>query len=189
MRNLLIIAAIVVAVWFFFFRGASQKEEAAIAPLPPASPAQQFATLLASSPVDAAPLAALCSAYPQLGAQLLHGRQIQIKGTVAEVRTSGIDGRRAVVILNGSAPRRVVLICDLDQYSGPGVNFRYVGKFEAVGTELLYLVKRKNVLTKKVVITQGASISQYSSLKSMGASFIEFQMVNGPAWAKAETNE
>ncbi len=188
MRNLLVIVLIAAAAWFFFFRGGPASQKAAIAPPPPAPPAQQFASLLASSPVDAVQLAAVCTAQPQLGAQLLKGKKIQIKGTIAEVRTSGMEGRRANLILNSNSRRKILLVCDLDQYSGPGVNFRYIGKFEALGAELLYLVHRNNTYTKKVVTTQGASVSQFAALKSMGATFIEFQMVNGPSWAGAETN-
>ena len=68
------------------------------------------------------------------------------------------------------------------------MNFRYLGKFEAVGTELLYLLQRDRTITKKVVTTQGAVVSQFCALRSLGASWIEFNMVNGPTWAGAETN-
>jgi len=177
-----------VAVWYFFIRGDSTSSSAA-APQPPPrppTPEQQFQTLLSGDTVDAAQLAALCSSYPQLAARALNGRQIRIKGTIADVQSSGIDGRRADLLLSGGGQRKIMLICDLDQYNSPSVNFRFVGRFEAVGPELLYLVQRDSTLTKKVVATQGSSINQSCSLKSMGMSFVEFQMVNGPEWARAE---
>ena len=188
MKYLLVALLAAVVCWFVFFRGGGQVESApAVAAQVP--PEQKFKALLSTGEVDAGELAALCSAYPVLGSRLLNGRQFRIKGTVAEVRTSGMQGRRADVLLEGGGPRRIMMVCDLDQYSGPGIGFRYLGKFEVVGTELLYLVQRKSTLTKSVVITQGVGITQFCSLKSMGASWIEFKMVNGPAWAHAETNQ
>jgi hypothetical protein len=187
MRLLVIALLALAAVWYFFIRPA--------APPPPAPPAvaltplQRFQAVLSTKPVKAAELAGVCSAYPQLGIQLLRGKQFQINGTVAEVRTSGIQGRRADVVLEGPGPRKIVLVVDLDQYSRPSVNFRYIGKFEVVGTELLYLFERSGTLTKKIVITQAATVTQYASLKTLGGTLVEFNMVNGPAWAQAETNK
>ncbi len=184
---MLLTLLVVVAAWYFLVR--TDSTPANDGHVVKASPEQQWQALLAESPVDGARLAALCSSYPQLGAKLLNGVQIKITGTVAEVRASGMEGRRANVMLMSNTPRKVVLVCDLDQYSGPGVNFRYLGKFQGVGTELLYLLEKDHSLTKKVVTTQGEEISQFCSLQSMGASLIQFQMVNGPEWAHAETNE
>ncbi|MGH8045912.1 MAG: hypothetical protein ACREKL_01580 [Chthoniobacterales bacterium] len=133
-------------------------------------------------------LAAMCSSYPQLAIPLLRGRQFSISGTVAEVRTSGIEGRRADVVLDGPGPRKIVMVVDLDQYSRPAVNFRYLGRFEAVGTELLYMVEQNGTRTKKVVTTQGATVLQFGALKTLGGTLVEFNMVNGPVWAGAQTN-
>jgi hypothetical protein len=187
MRYLVIALLALAAVWYFFLR-----PEPAPPPAPPPvaqTPQQQFSVVLSSKPVKAPELATVCSSYPQLGIQLLRGKQFQISGTVAEVRTSGIQGRRADVVLDGPGPRKIVLVVDLDQYSRPAVNFRYIGKFEAVGTELLYIVDRDGTRTKRVVITQAAAITQFGALKTMGGTFVEFNMVNGPAWAGAETNK
>jgi len=189
MRRLLIIAVIAVAAWFFFFRDVPQAETSTIAPPAPVPPSRQFETLLSSSPVDAGQLASLCSAYPRLGAKLLKGRQIQIKGTVADMRTSGMDGRRAEVILTNGAARKLVLVCDLDQYATMGVGLRYVGRFQVVGTELLYLAQLPlQTSTKRTVTTQGAAVTRPATLSKMGASWIEFKIVDGPSWAGALTN-
>lgn len=185
MRYLVLALLAAVAGWYFFMRVDSNPANVHAVAI---SPEQQFRSALAGGAVSAAQLASLCSSYPQLGLKLLNGKQIRIDGTVAEVRTSGLEGRRADVLLNDGGSRKIVLICDLDQYNGTSVNFRYLGKFEVVGTELLYLLQRRDALTKKVITTQGALISQSCSLKSMGASLVEFQMVNGPLWANAEAS-
>jgi hypothetical protein len=186
MRCLALIILVAAAVCVFYF----WKEQA---PAPVVAkdrpPAEQFEALLRSGSVDAAQLAAFCTANPQLANKLLRGKQISIRGTVSSIMISGMQGRRADVTLNGSSQRKIVLICDLDQYSGPGVNFRYLGNFQVVGTELLYLVERRGRLTKKVVTTHGATVSQYCSLRTLGGTRVEFQMVNGPQWAKAEINK
>ncbi len=185
MRYWVLALLAVVGLWYFL----QAPDKTVIVEAPKATPQQQFQALLSGEVVDAAKLAALCSAYPELAIRFLHGKQIKIRGTVAEVRTSGMEGRRADVVLGGNSPRQIVLVCDLDQYSRPGINFRYLGKFEAVGTELLYLVQRERTLQKKAVVTEGTEITEFGALKSMGASLVEFEIVNGPAWAGAETND
>jgi len=188
MKYLFLAIVLAVGIWYFFIR--SSPETASAPAAVSLTPQQEFEAVISKNPVDAAQLASVCSRFPQLGVPLLRGRQINISGTVAAVRTSGIEGRRADVLLDGPGPRKIVLVCDLDQYSRPAVNFHYIGKFEAVGTELLYLYKHEKgrILTKTVVTTQSRRVTQYSALKTFGGTLIEFNMVNGPEWAHAQTN-
>jgi hypothetical protein len=187
MKYLVLALLLIVAVWYFFIR---------VDPTAPAtthavalSPEQQWQELLAQDTVEAPRLAALCAAYPQLAARLLNGKQIRIRGTVSAVHETGMEGRRADVFLETDGARKLAMICDLDQYGGPGVNFRYIGWFRALGTELLYLAEKKTELIKRVVITEGAEVTQFGTLTRIGGSLIEFQMVNGPLWANAELNQ
>jgi hypothetical protein len=188
MKYLVFTLLVVVAVWYFFIRADTGPVGSSTHAVPLSSE-KQLQALLAAGNVDAGQLAAICSAAPEVCAKYLRGKQIRIEGSIAEIRTSGMEGRRADLLLNGASQRKLVLVCDLDQYSGEAVNFRYLGKFQVVGTELLYLLQRNRTLTKKVVTTQGAAISQFCALKNLGASIVEFQMVNGPMWAGAETNQ
>jgi len=187
MKYLVLAFVLAFGIWYFFIRSSP---ETTVAPAPVSlTPQQEFEAVISKNPIDAAQLASVCSRFPQLGVPLLRGKQFNIAGTVAEVRSTGIEGRRGDVVLNGPGPRKIVLVCDLDQYSRPAINFWYLGKFEAAGTELLYLVKRDRTLTKKVVTTQGARVTQFAALKTFGGTLIEFNMVNGPQWAGAETNK
>lgn len=185
MRYLVVAALLAAGLWYFFLR--SEPEPAA--PAVVLTPQQEFEAVISKNPVHSGDLASVCSRFPQLAVSLLRGRQLTITGAVSAVRASGMQGRRADVLLDGAAPRKIVLVCDLDQYSRPAVNFHYLGKFEAVGTELLYLVKKGDTLTKKVIVTAGATVTQAAALKTFGGTFVEFNMVDGPAWARAETNK
>ncbi len=82
-----------------------------------ATPEQQFQKLLSLSTVPSDQLYRLCNAYPQIAARFLKNHSLRVSSTVQDLLIAGLDGRRAVVTLEQSARRKLVVIYDLNHYA------------------------------------------------------------------------
>jgi hypothetical protein len=171
MRYIVIALLALAAVWYFFLRA-----EPAPPPAPPPvalTPQQQFQALLAHQPVDAAKLAPLCSAYPQLAAQILRNKTFTINGIISDLRLAGMDERRAEILLRGTGSRQVVVSFDLDKYARTTVNERGAGKYAIVDTELLW-IPGNGATTKEVRFTKETPFFAPVITKSVGATNVTF---------------
>ena len=171
---LFVLAAI--AAWYFFFRdaGTVPLTETRVVRV---TPDKQFATLFSSSPVDAGRLAALCQAYPQLGAQVLRNREFRIHGRIRDFRLTGMDGRRADVMFHSDVPKVIVVNFNLDQYFRTYINQAQGGRYTIVDTELLWVNPAMGGSAKKLLFAKETEIEQVVAMKSFGATNITFTAV------------
>ena len=177
MRYILILILSLAAIWYFFLRAEPPKP---LEPLPTPTPMpvrmtaeEQFLQVLAGTPVDASKLGRMCSAYPALAPRLLQNRQFQLAGTIADIRLSGLNGRKAEVLLHSEGSKRIVVVFDMDRYVRTTVSERAAGKFAIIDTELLW-VPRDGAGQKRVLVSKESRVQWGVTTQSIGATNIVF---------------
>jgi hypothetical protein len=178
MRYLVVIVLLVAAAWYFHLRD-RRADDLQVRVVPP-TPEKQFTSVLSANPVEAESLATLCQTYPGLGAQFLKNREFKIHGVIKDFRLSGMDGRRAEILLRTKTQRQLIITYNLDQYFRLGLNERRKGRYSIVDTELFLL--DGDGQNKKLLFAKELEVTQIVATRSFGATNIAFLAVtNAPS--------
>jgi hypothetical protein len=178
MKYFVFVVLLAAAVWYFFFNNSSAPDPSVR--IVPASPEKQFAALFETGVVEAEKLGALCQAYPQVASQFLKNREFKLHGNIKDFRLTGIDGRRAEVLLRTGTQRQLIIVYNLDQYFRLGMSQRTKGKYSIVDTELFYI--NSEGTNRRLLFAKELETTQTVVTKSVGVTNVAFLAVtNAPS--------